>query len=47
MAEGTSIGGVARNIQQLTYMLDIIGTVGLEMYLKTIAERYRYQGLIE
>lgn len=47
MAEGTSIGGVARNIKQLTYMLDVIGTVGLEVYLISVADKFRYQGLIE
>jgi nucleoside 2-deoxyribosyltransferase len=47
MAEGTSIGGVARNIKQLNYILDTIAVFGLEGYLKTFANKFRYQGLIE
>jgi nucleoside deoxyribosyltransferase len=47
MAEGTAIGGVARNKIQLELMLATIGQIGLEGYLKELADIYRYQGLIE
>ena len=47
MAEGTAIGGVARSITQLELMLGEIGNIGLEGYIKEVADIYRYQGLIE
>lgn len=47
MAEGTAIGGVARNITQLELILGEISNIGLEGYIKEVADIYRYQGLIE
>jgi nucleoside deoxyribosyltransferase len=47
MLEESAIGGVARNIIQLESILRYIKDVGLEQYLKEIANEYRYQGLIE
>lgn len=47
MAEGTAIGGVARSLIQLEMILASIGDLGLEGYIKELADIYRYQGLIE
>jgi len=47
MLEEAAIGGVARNIEQLIYILSFIKIIGLKEYLSGYANSFRYQGLTE